>query len=144
MWLALTWRRPSHNLSVRQTRHPFQLQHQLQRDHARKPTRNEHQASPDSSGSLAIFTANRPGLIFGEQLGRRSPSVAFRAHAKRNVAGYSATLTLILAPARTLPSVFTSPSAFAQMLQGLASLVSSPLEIGVRPKPIAMALPFGQ
>src|SRR5262249_57674326 len=57
---------------------------------------------------------------------------------------YPAALTLTLAPARTWPSVFTSPSAFAQMLQGLASRVSSPFEIGVRPKPIAMAFPSGQ
>ena len=48
-------------------------------------------------------------------------------------------LTLILVPGRTLASVFTSPSAFAQTLQGLASRVSSPFEIGVRPKPMAMA-----
>jgi len=54
------------------------------------------------------------------------------------------TRTLIFAPALTLASVFTSPSAFAQILQGLASLVSSPCEIGVRPKPMAMAWPSGQ
>ncbi len=53
-------------------------------------------------------------------------------------------VTLIFVPAFTLASVFTSPSAFAQMLQGLASRVSSPLEIGVRPKPSAMAWPSGQ
>jgi len=46
---------------------------------------------------------------------------------------------LILVPAFTLASIFTSPSAFAQILQGLASRVSSPFEIGVRPKPMAMA-----
>ena len=53
-------------------------------------------------------------------------------------------VTLILLPARILASVFTSPSAFAQILQGLASRVSSPFEIGVRPKPMAMAWPSGQ
>ena len=36
-------------------------------------------------------------------------------------------LTLIFAPAFTFASVFTSPIAFAQILQGLASRVSSPL-----------------
>src|SRR5215831_931917 len=45
-------------------------------------------------------------------------------------APYSAALSLTLAPARTLPSVFTSLSASAQILQGLASRVSSSLEIG--------------
>jgi len=55
-----------------------------------------------------------------------------------------ATVTLILAPAFTVASVFTSPSALAQMLHGLASRVSSAFEIGVRPKPMAMAWPSGQ
>jgi len=53
-------------------------------------------------------------------------------------------VTLILVPLRTGFNAFTSLSALAQMLQGEASRVSSPFEIGVRPKPMAMALPSGQ
>jgi hypothetical protein len=47
-------------------------------------------------------------------------------------------------PAATLPRLFTSPVAFAQMLQGLARRISPGPEIGVRPKPMAIALPSGQ
>ena len=39
---------------------------------------------------------------------------------------------------------FTLLSALANTLQGLARRVSSPLEIGVRPKPMAIAGPCGQ
>ena len=53
-------------------------------------------------------------------------------------------VTLIFVPPLTLLSVFTSPSALAQTLHGLASRVSSPFEIGVRPKPMAIASPSGQ
>src|SRR5262249_26891481 len=53
-------------------------------------------------------------------------------------------VTLTFVPPRTLASVFTSPSALAKMLQGLASRASSPWLIGVRPEPSAMAWPSGQ
>ncbi len=52
--------------------------------------------------------------------------------------------TRIAAPERTERSVFTSSCARPQMLQGLARRHSSPCEIGVRPKPIAIASPSGQ
>jgi len=68
-----------------------------------------------------------------------SPALAMTKIEADRRRDYSAALTLIFAPPRTLPSAFTSPSAFAQMLQGLANRVSSPLEIGVRPNPMAMA-----
>jgi hypothetical protein len=55
----------------------------------------------------------------------------------------SIALTVTLLPALTLPKAFTSPSAVAKMLHGLASRVSSPLLIGVRPNPMAMQLPSG-
>jgi len=53
-------------------------------------------------------------------------------------------VTLTFVPALTAFSAFTSPIALAQILQGLASRVSSPRLIGVRPKPIAIAVPSGQ
>ena len=53
-------------------------------------------------------------------------------------------LTVTCVPAVTAFSAFTSPIALAQILQGLASRVSSPRLIGVRPKPIAIAVPSGQ
>src|SRR5207237_8380337 len=53
-------------------------------------------------------------------------------------------ITLTVVPARTGASVFTSPSAFAKTLHGLASRVSSPRLMGVRPKPMAIAGPSGQ
>src|SRR5262245_58568251 len=43
--------------------------------------------------------------------------------------------TLMRAPALTRASTFTSPSTRPKMLHGDASRVSSPSEIGVRPKP---------
>jgi hypothetical protein len=57
---------------------------------------------------------------------------------------YVTFVTVTRAPAFTTASVFTSPSAFANTLHGLASRVSPPLEIGVRPKPMAIAGPSGQ
>ncbi len=51
---------------------------------------------------------------------------------------------LTLVPVFTLANVFTLPMALAKTLQGLASRVSPPCEIGVRPKPMAMAGPCGQ
>src|SRR5262249_61797761 len=51
---------------------------------------------------------------------------------------------LTFVPALTFASVFTLPTAFAKMLHGLASRVSSPRLIGVRPKPSAIAWPSGQ
>ena len=42
-------------------------------------------------------------------------------------------------PAETEARDLTSPIAFAQMLHGLAKRISSGPEIGVRPKPMAMA-----
>jgi hypothetical protein len=47
-------------------------------------------------------------------------------------------------PARTFANIFTSDSAVAKTLHGLARRVSSPWEIGVRPKPMAIARPSGQ
>jgi len=55
--------------------------------------------------------------------------------------GYGITVPSTLLPVFTLPIVFTLPSALANTLQGLASRVSLPLEIGVRPNPMAMAGP---
>lgn len=52
--------------------------------------------------------------------------------------------TATRAPAATEARRFTSPIAFAQMLQGLARRISPGAEIGVRPKPMAIALPSGQ
>ena len=56
---------------------------------------------------------------------------------------YSIAVTLTFVPAVIFASFFTSPMAVAKILQGLASRVSSPLEIGVRPKPSAIAGPSG-
>ncbi len=55
-----------------------------------------------------------------------------------------AAVTLTNVPAFTFASAFTSPSALANTLHGLASRVSSPWLIGVRPKPSAMQWPSGQ
>jgi hypothetical protein len=57
---------------------------------------------------------------------------------------HSAAVTFTFVPARTAANVFTSPAALANTLHGLASRVSSPRLIGVRPKPIAIAGPSGQ
>jgi hypothetical protein len=62
----------------------------------------------------------------------------------RPVPDHTVALTSTLLPARTVRSFFTSPRACANTLQGLASRVSSPRLIGVRPKPIAMQHPSGQ
>ena len=52
--------------------------------------------------------------------------------------------TATRAPAATAPRRFTSPIAFAQTLHGLARRISPGADIGVRPKPMAMAQPSGQ
>ena len=57
---------------------------------------------------------------------------------------YSSALTSTFVPAFTFPRAFTSLSALAKILHGLASLVSLPWLIGVRPKPSAIAGPSGQ
>ncbi len=66
-----------------------------------------------------------------------SPDRAARRNQARAV-------TRMWEPPRTFASAFTSPSACANMLHGLARRHSSPFEIGVRPKPMAMAGPSGQ
>src|SRR5262249_10385501 len=58
--------------------------------------------------------------------------------------GQSIFVTVTRVPALTTFSAFTSLSALAKTLHGLASRVSPPLEIGVRPKPMAIAGPSGQ
>src|SRR5262249_56038534 len=57
---------------------------------------------------------------------------------------YPTRVTLTFVPALTFASAFTLPTALAKMLHGLASRVSSPRLIGVRPKPSAIAWPSGQ
>ena len=101
---------------------------------------------PGRGALSARREARRP-----QPIGRRGAAAARHQYPQRlgsddfaGATGQSAAVTLIFVPAFTLASVFTSPSAFAQMLQGLASRVSSPWEIGVRPKPSAMAWPSGQ
>ncbi len=71
-----------------------------------------------------------------------SPKVEWRTIRLRRP--QSARSTLIAAPLRTARSACTSSSAWPQMLQGLASRHSSAREIGVGPKPIAIASPSGQ
>src|SRR5262249_54167012 len=67
------------------------------------------------------------------------------AYAGHDVARlYLSNVTFTLSPTLTDASAVTSPNALAKMLHGLARRVSPPLEIGVRPKPMAIAGPSGQ
>jgi phosphoserine phosphatase len=72
------------------------------------------------------------------------PRGQHRRPGRRDERPHHTAVTLTFVPAFTAFSVFASPSAFAQTLQGLASRVSLPSEIGVRPKPMAIAWPSGQ
>ncbi len=75
---------------------------------------------------------------------RQRQGLIFPGQASGAAGLHSARSTLIAAPLRTARSAWTSSSAWPQMLQGLASRHSSPREIGVGPKPIAIASPSGQ
>src|ERR1051325_812785 len=53
-------------------------------------------------------------------------------------------VTFTFAPTLIVASNFMSSSALAKILHGLASRISPPLLMGVRPKPSAIAGPAGQ
>ena len=87
------------------------------------------------------------GRLYGQPAARHQRAVHDRdgeRDAVRRAGLTQAAVTVTLVPARTMPSTFTSDSALAKMLQGLASRHSSPRLMGVRPNPTAIAAPFGQ
>ena len=69
----------------------------------------------------------RATFSFSSTRGRSLSSAAYAAETATRV------------PASTAPRRFTSPIAFAQMLHGLARRISPGADMGVRPKPMAMA-----
>jgi hypothetical protein len=91
----------------------------------------------------AVTPSPRPSPLRGEgALWRRPRLNLSRCPSHKDY--HSAFVTFTFVPARTADNVFTSPTALANTLQGLASRVSSPRLIGVRPKPMAIAGPSGQ